>query len=66
MWLALLLFGVKTVSWPRAAKKSGNWRWEIVDASNRIMTRLHRIKEKKSWQHLTAADAKKEQHPRET
>ena len=34
-----LLFGVETVLWPRAAKKSGNWHRGVVDAADRFMTR---------------------------
>ena len=36
---SLALFGVATVLWPRAAKKSGNWNRGIVDAADRFMTR---------------------------
>ena len=34
-----LLFGVETVLWPRAAKKSGKWYRGVVDAAGRFMTR---------------------------
>ena len=52
------LFGVKTVLWPRAAKKSGNWHRGIADAADRFMTRWHRGGAEKSWQRLSAEDAK--------
>ena len=53
-----LLFGVETVLWPSAAKKSGNWQRGIVDAVDRFMTRCHRGEAEKSWLRLTAEDAK--------
>ena len=53
-----LLFEIGTVLWPRAAKKSGNWHLGIVDAADRFMTRWHRGEAEKSWQRLTAEDAK--------
>ena len=53
-----LFFGVDTVLWPRAAKKSGNWHRGIVDAADRFMTRWHRDEVEKSWQRLTAKDTK--------
>ena len=37
-----LLFGVETVLWPRAAKKSGKWYRGVVDAADRFMTRCHK------------------------
>ena len=33
------LFGVETVLWPRAAKKSGKWYRGVVDAADRFMKR---------------------------
>ena len=53
-----LLFGVETVLWPTAAKKSGNWHRGGVDAADRFMTRWHRGEEEKSWQRLTVEDVK--------
>ena len=53
-----LLFEVETVLWPRAAKNSGNWHRGIVDAADGFMTRWHRGEAEKSWQRLTAEDAK--------
>ena len=49
-----LLFGV----WPGAAKKCENWHRGIVDTADRFMTRWYRAEAKKSWQRLTAGDAK--------
>ena len=43
-----LLFGVETVPWPRAAKKSGSWHRGIVDAADHFMTRWHRGEAEKS------------------
>ena len=43
--------------WPRAAK-SGNWHRGIVDAADRFIKRQHRGEAEKSWQRLTAEDAK--------
>ena len=43
--------------WPRASK-SGNWHKGTVDAADRFMTRWHRGEAEKSWQRLTAEDAK--------
>ena len=53
-----LLFGVETVLWPRAAKNIGSWHRDIVDAADCFMTRWHRGEAEKSWQHLTAENAK--------
>ena len=44
--------------WPRAAKESGNWHRGIVDAADRFTTRWHRVEAEKSWQRLTAENAK--------
>ena len=52
-----LLFGVETVLWPRAAKKSGNWHRRFVDAEDRFTTRWHRGEAERSWQRFTAEDA---------
>eukprot|EP00904_Undaria_pinnatifida_P004437 jgi/Undpi1/13995/HiC_scaffold_9.g03646.m1 len=57
---SLLLFGVETVLWPSATKKSGNWHRGIVDAADRFMTRRHRGEAEKSWQRLTAEDVTSE------
>ena len=38
-----LLFGVDTVLWPRAAKKSGKWYRGVVEAADRFMARWHRF-----------------------
>ena len=35
-----VLFGVETVLWPKAAKKSGTWYLGIVDAADRFMAVL--------------------------
>ena len=53
-----LLLGVETVVRPKAAKESGNGRRGIVDAADRFMARWHRGEAEKSWQRLTAEDAK--------
>ena len=57
-----LLVGVRTVLWPRAAKKSGNWHRGIIDAADRFGTRWHRGEAEKGWQRLTAEDAKSSNH----
>ena len=44
--------------WPRAAEKSGNWHRGIADAADRFIKRWHRGEAEKSWQRLTAEDAK--------
>ena len=43
-----LLFGVETVIWPRAAKKSGKWYRGVVDAADRFMTRWQKGEAEKS------------------
>ena len=50
-----MLFGVETVLWPRAAKKSGNWHRGIVDAADRLMTRWHRGE----WKELVTPHSKR-------
>ena len=47
-----LLFGVETVLWPKAAKKSGNWHRGIVDAADRFIVNWHRGGAEKSWPRL--------------
>ena len=42
-----LLFGVETVFWPRAAKKSAKWYRGVVDAADRFM-RWHKGEADKS------------------
>ena len=52
-------FGVETVLWPRAAKKSGKWYYRgVVDAADRFMTRWHKGEAEKSWLRHAAEDAK--------
>ena len=44
--------------WPREAKKDGHWHRGVVDAADRFMARWYRGEAEKSWQRLTAEDAK--------
>ena len=53
-----LLFGVETVLWPRAAKKSGKWYRGVVEAADGFMTRWQRLEAEKSWIRHAAEDAK--------
>ena len=52
------LFGVETVLWPKAAKKSGKWHRGVVDAANRFMTRWHQHEAEKSWRRHAVENAK--------
>ena len=53
-----MLFGVETVLWPRAAKKSGKWYRGVVDAADRFMRRWHKGEAEKSRLRHAAEDAK--------
>ena len=53
-----VLFGVEALLSPRAAKKSGDWHREIVNAADRFMTRWHRGEAEERWLRHAAEDAK--------
>ena len=50
------MFGVETVLWPTAAKKSGKWfRGVVVD---RLIKRWHKGEAERSWLRHAVEDAK--------
>ena len=53
-----LLFGVETVFWPRAAKKSEKWYRGIVKAAECFMARCHTDEAQRSRRRHAAEDAK--------
>ena len=53
-----MLFGVETVLWPRASKKSGKWYRGIVETADCFMVRWHRGEAQRSRLRHAAEDAK--------
>ena len=54
-----MLFGVETVLWAKAAKKSGKWCRGVVEAADCFMARWHRDEAQRSrLRHAVAKDAK--------
>ena len=53
-----MLFGVETLLWPTAARKSGEWHGGVVEVADCVMARRHRGEPEKSWLRHTAEAAK--------